>query len=119
MSEFPRLKTGAVAQYPAEKSVVYSTTVLRFLDGTEQRCRDYGTALRRWTIRLDRLDEREMAQVEEFFLSQQGQAEDFTFTDPWDGEEYPACSIENHELVLSFLEQGRGQTLLVIRENRR
>lgn len=118
MSEFPRLKTGAVLQYPAEKLIAYSTQIFRFVDGSEQRCRSYGGPRRRWVIRLDQLDEGELAQLEEFFVAQQGRAGEFAFTDPWDGQQYPSCSIEQDELTLSLLGADRGQTILVIRENR-
>jgi hypothetical protein len=118
MSEFPQLKTGAVAQYPALKSVSYSTHVMRFVDGSEQRCREYGAPIRRWIIRLDLLDEAEMAQMEAFFVSQQGELGDFSFTDPWDGAEYASCSLDNGDVALEYLRQGRGRTMLVVKENR-
>ncbi len=34
MSMFPKLKTGAVAQYPAARSIVHGNDVLRFVDGS-------------------------------------------------------------------------------------
>jgi hypothetical protein len=40
MATFPKLKTNAVAQYPASKTARYQNQALRFLDGTEQRYRD-------------------------------------------------------------------------------
>lgn len=118
MSEFPRLKTGAVLQYPAEKLLAYATQVFRFVDGSEQRCPDYGAPQRQWIIRLDRVDESELALIEEFFQAQQGRAGEFAFTDPWDGQRYPSCSIQHDELTLSFEDVNQGQTTLVIRENR-
>ena len=42
MSAFPKLKTGAVAQYPASRALSQATEVVRFLDGTEQRYRAAG-----------------------------------------------------------------------------
>jgi hypothetical protein len=118
MSEFPRLKTGAVLQYPAEREVAYSTQVFRFVDGSEQRCRDCGASRRQWVIRLDQLEESELAQIEEFFAAQQGRAGEFAFVDPWDGQRYPSCSLQQDELTLCLLDAKRGQTTLVIRENR-
>ena len=56
MSSFPTLKTGAVMQYPAIRESRRETTVLRFVDGAEQRYRDGGSAAHRWAIRLDQLD---------------------------------------------------------------
>ncbi len=118
MSAFPLLKTGAVLQYPATRVVQNSTCVLRFLDGTEQRFREYQSAIRKWIVRLDLLDESEMAAVEEFFVAQQGQSGDFSFTDPWDGTTHPNCSLESGVLPLEFRDLMRGRTSLVVRENR-
>jgi len=118
MSDFPRLRTGAVAQYPATRSSAYSTQVFRFLDGGEQRYREWGAPLRRWVVRLDLLDEEELARIREFFEAQQGSFGTFAFEDPWDGVVYPDCSLESDELALEFLGESRGRTLLLIRENR-
>lgn len=118
MSDFPSLRTGAVVQYPATRQIRSSTCVLRFLDGSEQRFREYGGPIRSWTIRLDLLDDREMAALESFFLSEQGQSGSFSFTDPWDGTVYPDCSLEDDSLSLKFGNLNRGSTALVIKENR-
>ena len=40
MANFPRLTTGAVTQYPSSRNLTYSTYVLRFVDGREQRFRE-------------------------------------------------------------------------------
>jgi len=118
MGEFPILKTGAVMQYPATRAVQFSTQVLRFLDGSEQRFRDYGKPLRVWTIRLELLDDEEMAALEEFFQSEQGSYGSFAFTDPWDGTRYPDCSLEDDAAWLEYEGAGRGRTTLTVRENR-
>lgn len=118
MADFPVLKTGAVAQYPLTRALGYSTRVLRFVDGSEQRFREYPRALRRWVIRLDLLDEEEMSRVEEFFVSQQGKLGSFSFTDPWDGTQYPNCSLERDEILLRFGAVMRGEATVVVRENR-
>jgi hypothetical protein len=118
MSDFPSLRTGAVAQYPATRQIQSSTCVLRFLDGSEQRFREYGRPIRSWTVRLGLLDDEEMAALESFFLSQQGQSGSFSFTDPWDGTIYPSCSLESDLLSLEYGNLSRGRTTLVIKENR-
>ena len=118
MSNFPTLKTGAVIQYPATRAKQHSTCVLRFLDGSEQRFREYPSALRKWIVRLDQLDENEMGSIEEFFLSQQGSLGAFSFTDPWDGSVYPSCSLEGDSLTLEFEDLTRGRTSLTVKENR-
>jgi len=118
MSAFPILKTGAVMQYPAARGSQRPVCVLRFLDGEEQRFRLSGKPLRRWIIRLDLLDEEEMAQVEEFFAAQQGRLGGFTFVDPWDGATYPNCRLEADSLALEYMDAKRGCTMLVVREGR-
>ena len=74
MPTLPLLKTGAVMQYPAAKEASYSTGIVRFVDGGEQRYRDYKAPLLRWIIRLDLLDEAELSGLEDFFLERDGQA---------------------------------------------
>ena len=118
MSEFPTLRTGAVMQYPAQRSRTYSTYVLCFLDGSEQRYRESGKALHRWVVRLDQLDEAELSSIQDFFSTQQGRFGSFSFVDPWDGAVYASCSLEN-DVHLSEIEgEGRSRTTLIIRENR-
>ena len=118
MANFPALKTGAVAQYPSDRQQNFSTTVLRFLDGSEQRFPSYGATLRRWVIRLDLLDESELTALEEFFETQGGRAGTFSFTDPFDGTVYASCSFDSDELELTFGGPQQGKTSVTIRENR-
>jgi hypothetical protein len=57
MVTFPTLKTGAVMQYPAKATIRYFNQLIHFVDGGEQRYRDYPVPLHEWLIRLDQLDE--------------------------------------------------------------
>jgi hypothetical protein len=118
MSTFPRLKTTAVAQYPATKTVEFQNRVLRFVDGLEQRYRESAGPLHRWEIRLNELDEGEIAAIDGFFWSNQGRLGSFTFTDPWDGASYSNCSLSSDELDLTSLGEMRGKTELTVIENR-
>lgn len=118
MATFPTLKTKAVAQYPAGKAIQFQNQVLRFLDGTEQRYRDSAGPLHRWVIRLDELDEGEMAAVEAFFATNEGRFASFAFTDPWDGTQYTNCSLQTDEADLVSVEEMRGRTSLTVVENR-
>jgi len=118
VANFPTLKTGAVAQYPSDRARQFSTQVLRFLDGSEQRFPGYGAPLRRWLIRLDLLDESELVNLEQFFDGQDGRAGVFSFTDPWDGTVYASCSFDHDDLALEFQGQARGKTAVVVKENR-
>ena len=88
----------------------FSTQVFRFLDGSEQRFPGYGAPLRRWVIRLDLLDEAELATLEQFFEDQGGRAGTFSFTDPLDGTVYASCSFDSDELrgsCSSIVDTGR------------
>jgi hypothetical protein len=117
MATFPPLKTGAVAQYPAIKAFRYQNRIVRFVDGNEQRYRDSAGPLHRWTIRLDALDETEMASLENFFLSNQGSFASFAFIDPWTSTSYPSCSVGD-ELQMSSVEELRNMTSVTVIENR-
>jgi len=116
--QFPRLRTGAVMQYPAARGLSFATQVARFVDGGEQRHRESAGGLRRWIVRFDLLSEAEMATIEGFFRSQQGAAGTFSFQDPSDAVTYTNCSFENDEAHLEFLGPQRARAMLVVRENR-
>ena len=118
MANFPALKTGAVAQYGSDRSRQFSTQVLRFIDGSEQRFPGYGTPLLQWVIRLDLLDESELENLEQFFENEGGRVGSFSFTDPWDGTVYESCSFASDGLALQFREVARGKTQVTVRENR-
>ncbi len=118
MANFPTLKTGAVMQYPAKATTRYFTQVLEFVDGTEQRYRDYPAPLHQWVIALDMLDEEEMKAFEEFFISQQGQFGSFVFVDPKDNTTYPSCSLMIGDISFTLNGERRGRTSVIVRENR-
>ncbi len=118
MSAFPRLKTGAVAQYPVARNLTYATDVFEFLDGSQQKCRQLGTVSKSWAIQLDLLDDTELTEISEFFQSQQGRFGAFSFQDPWDGTIYPNCSFTADELQLQLKGEAQGGLKLVIQENK-
>jgi len=118
MANFPALKTNAVAQYPAKRTLRFQNQNVRFLDGTEQRYRDSAGPLHRWEILLDELDEGEMTALESFFLANQGAFAVFPFTDPWDGQTYTNCSLASDELDLTHMGEMLGATTLTVVENR-
>jgi hypothetical protein len=117
MASFPQLETGAVAQYPSVRHIAFRTTVARFIDGTEQRFRSMKGPVQRWDIRLSHVSAEEMAAIEEFFESAQGRFGNFVFVDPWDGTEYPNCSLEMDELLTNSASEWRFSTRLIIRNN--
>ena len=98
MSTFPKLKTGAVAQYPADRQIRHSTFVSRFLDNSEQRHREYSGARTGWIIRLSQLTETELSELTNFFIEQQGRLGTFDFEDPWSGSVISGCRFEQDRL---------------------
>ena len=118
MSSFPTLQTGAVAQYPTVREQRREAAVLRFVDGSEQRYRDSGNTTRRWMIRLDQLDEEELAAIERLFDEAQGRAGSFAFKDPLDGSVYENCSFDEDELTIARRDEDQSATVVIVRENR-
>ena len=114
---FPTLKTGAVMQYPAKRTLQFNTDVHRYLDGTEQRFRENPAVLHQWTIQLDLLDESELAELDQFFQSNQGRFGSFTFTDPWDGTVYPSCSLMKDTFSFQLRAEMRGKSQITVCEN--
>jgi hypothetical protein len=118
VASFPELKTGAVAQYPADRTPQFSTQAYRFLDGSEQRFPGFGGVLHQWAIRLDLLDEGEFERLRLFFLSEAGRAGSFSFTDPWTATLYTNCSFGSDTLSLQFQGPQNGVTQVMVKENR-
>ena len=118
MITFPTLTSGAVVQYPVRAGLTFSTQIVRFVDGSEQRFREFVAPLHRWSIQLDRLKESELNRLREFFRIVDGGAEPFSFTDPCDGVVYPNCSLDTADMVETLDGPFRGATTLVVTENR-
>lgn len=116
MATFPVLKTGAVAQYPLGYGVRYSTQSVRFMDGSQQKFRICGTGLRRWTIKLDLLDEEELGALIAFIEQQQSAV--FAFTDPFTGNVAANCVISGQRFDATMKQEMNGQTTIVIEEIR-
>ena len=114
MATFPTLKTGAPAQYPLGRGVRYATQAVRFMDGSRQRYRLYGTGLRKWTLKLDLLDEQELSSVIAF-VEQQGAAP-FAFTDPATGAVASKCVIAGNQMDVTMTREMSGQTTVIIEE---
>ncbi len=105
-------------QYPAQKQLQYLTGVTRFLDGSEQRFRDFSDSFRYWVVNLQLLTEQELRQVQAFFDNQQGKFGVFTFVDPWDQTTYTNCSFAADLLEADYIDESRAHFTLVIRTNK-
>jgi hypothetical protein len=104
-------------QYPAQRDVGFSTTALQFVDGSEQRFRNYQAPLHQWIVQLSLLDQAELHEFQEFFRAMAGPAEDFAFTDPWDGSSYSSCSLGSDSMAAVLAGEWNGETSLTVMEN--
>jgi hypothetical protein len=118
MPEFPRLKTGAVTQYPTSREMRFSNTRMQFINGSEQRYRTSAGALKRWIITLTLLDEHEIHELERFFNECQGAFGTFSFVDPADDVEYSDCSLSQDNFVTIGDAETRNRATLIISQNR-
>ncbi len=118
MNTFPTLNTGAITQYPAQAGSTFSSQVLQFVDGSEQRFPGYAAPVQRWSVKLELLDEDEVTTLAEFFSNVSGPAGSFSFTDPGTGTVYPNCSFEDDECSVQIQPGDLGSITFSIVENR-
>lgn len=118
MAEFPKLKTDAVSQYPSARELSFSTSVSRFVDGKEQRFRNFKSCVQGWILQMSAIDSNELNSLREFFETQQGRFGSFSFTDPWDGTEHPDCSLAEDSFDARMLDESNCNVRLIIRKNR-
>jgi hypothetical protein len=115
MTAFPiLLKTGAVAQLPLARATKFVTQSVRFLDGSRQTYSITGAGLRRWELRLDRLDEGELAAVMAF--AEEVGTGSFSFTDPATGETAGKCVISGWLVATTLAGELDGAATLGIEE---
>lgn len=115
MLDFPRLKTGVNGQYPLTCEILAEARILRFIGGREQRF-PTRKPRRRWTVRLDLLDEEEAWAVEEFARKHYETAEPFRFTDPLTGAEHWPCFLAGKEFSCAVEGPLKRRATLVVAE---
>jgi hypothetical protein len=114
MATFPALlKTGAVAQLPLARATKFVTQSVRFLDGSRQTF-SISAGLRRWELRLDRLDEAELSAVMAF--AEEIGSGTFSFTDPVTGETASSCVISGWLMAAALAGEMDGAATLGIEE---
>ncbi len=116
MASFPLLTSGAVTQYPATVTTGQSVQVIRFLDGSDQRYLNQGRPFRQWQIRVDLLNDTELAQIESFFAAQSGDYSAFAFPDPISGTVVPNCRLAAPGLVTEYTATDSGGTSFWVME---
>ena len=113
---FPSLSSGAVLQYPASMTTGQNVQVVRFLDGSDQRYLQQGRSFRSWQVKLNLLNEAEIAQIEAFFVAQEGDYLPFSFPDPFSGTSIANCRLASSELLSHYLGVNSGATSLWVIE---
>jgi hypothetical protein len=116
MTNFPALSTGSVVQYPLGQTQSFTTDVIRFLDAADQRCIVRANGLRQWLVRLDLLNEAELATLEQFFAQMQGPTTLFGFIDPITGQTVPNCRFAGGDGVTTYTAENIGASQLIVTE---
>jgi len=116
VASFPVLSSGAVSQYPTESYRSRSVSVIRFLDGSDQRFLRTGRSLRRWRVDLSLLTDLEVSALQAFFSAQKGMFSSFTFTDPTTKKEVLNCRVANSQMIADYVSGNSNATLFWIME---
>jgi len=82
MLYFPQLASGTVGQYPVSKNLIQRTITNTVPDGSVVRYADPGAPFVQWTLQFQGLADSEIATLQQFFATCEGQLNAFTFTDP-------------------------------------
>jgi hypothetical protein len=114
VATFPKLKTGALAQFGSSRETQFYTEVLRFVDGSEQRMVQRRAQVR-WHLRFDQLSEEEVRSIVDFFQEHQGPVAGFQFEDPWTGEVVETCVFDTDEIEIQWVGPNHARTAVRIR----
>jgi hypothetical protein len=84
MLYFPQLSSGATGQYPIQKRRIERTVINQLPDGHTVRFADAGAEQVEWQLTFQDLADSEIASLQQFFTTCEGQLNGFTFLDPLD-----------------------------------
>jgi hypothetical protein len=84
MPYFPQLSSGATGQYPIRKHRIERTIINQLPDGHTVKFADAGAAQVEWQLAFQDLADSEIAGLQQFFTTCEGQLNGFTFLDPLD-----------------------------------
>lgn len=104
MPSFPTISSGVVTRYPLTRTVVARTTVLEFVNGSEQRIIE-GKGSQRFRLQFDRLKTADMLTLRSFFSDSKG-----AFDQTWDitigAETIPKCYFDGDEFSATEASEG-------------
>ena len=118
MFTFPDNLIPALFQYPSTRRTAFSTQVVTFVGGTEQRYALAGAPLRTWRAQPRLLTDNTVEQLAAFFELVKGPTNPFRFRDPWEDITYPVCYFQDAGLEISAREQGRNAVSFAIVEGK-
>ena len=84
MLYFPQLASGATGQYPIQKRRLARTVINQLPDGHTVKFADAGAEQIEWQLTFQDLTDAEIAELQQFFATCEGQLNGFTFLDPLD-----------------------------------
>jgi hypothetical protein len=79
---YPQLETGALSQFPVQKTRRTRTVTNRAADGSTIKLSDPAGVITEWTLTYSDLSDREAATLQAFFDAAEGSLNGFTFLDP-------------------------------------
>ena len=82
MLYFPQLASGAVGQYPVTKNQFQRTITNTLPDARTIKYSDPGAPMVQWRLEYEGLSDSEIAVLQQFFATCEGQLHAFTFADP-------------------------------------
>src|ERR1035438_7018753 len=82
MAAYPQLGSGALSQFPVQKTRRARTVVNQASDGSTIKLADPAGAVTEWQLRYTDLSDAEAAALRAFFDSAEGTLNGFTFLDP-------------------------------------
>ena len=115
---FPDNLIPALFQHPCTRRTIYSTQVVTFVGGTEQRYALAGAPLRTWQAGPRLLSDKTVEQLAAFFDLVKGPTNPFRFRDPWEDVTYPVCFFQDDGLEIAAREQDRNAVSFAIVEGK-
>lgn len=82
MTVFPQLSSGAIAQFPIERTSEFRTIVNESLDGTRVLVEDVAFGQRTWLLPYSELTDAEWQAIEDLFNQMEGRLGTFQFLEP-------------------------------------
>ncbi len=82
MLVYPQLTSGALMQFPSQKSRKLRTVVNRLSDGNCIKLADSPAEITEWQLQYSNLSDQEATALQQFFESTEGSLQVFTFLDP-------------------------------------